>query len=334
MNLSNSKVIKKEAKELEAWFEENARPLPWRQSKEPYPIWISEIMLQQTTATAVIPYFQSFLKKFPTLKKLAQAPLEEVYDQWAGLGYYSRARNIHKAAKQFAKEKSFPQTYQELIKFSGLGEYTARAISSQAFEEPVGVVDGNVIRVLSRRFGLFNQHWKTKEKRQLQEIADEYAKEAQPSRVNQAFMELGATICTPTNPSCLLCPLKKNCVALKDDLISQLPLKKPKKSFEIWEWQAEIYEKDGRIAFVKNEYAPFLKKQWILPGKVVQKTGKPQDFDFQHGITHHKIFVKITRKRSKFSPAKSAEYEWISAKQLKEKVPFSLIQKAIDIGLR
>ncbi len=335
MSSYKSKSIAKEAKKLEIWFIENARPLPWRESKNPYYIWISEIMLQQTTVTAVIPYFQAFIKKFPTLKKLANSSIEEVYEKWAGLGYYSRARNIHKAAGLLVQEKSFPQTYKELISYPGLGDYTARAVSSQAFEEPVGVVDGNVIRVLSRRFGLFNEHWKTKEKGELQKIADDYAQCATPSQINQAFMELGATICTPTTPSCFLCPLNKNCVARDQNLIEKLPLKKPKKKMEIWEWNAEIYQKpNGQIAFIKNEYAPFLKKQWILPGSVSQKTQAPSQYDFLHGITHHKIYVKLTRKKSNFSSAKSADLEWISPKQLKEKVPFSLIQKAIDIGLR
>ncbi|MEM7646998.1 MAG: A/G-specific adenine glycosylase, partial [Pseudomonadota bacterium] len=200
-------------------------------------------------------------------------------------------------------------------------------------EEKVGVVDGNVIRVYSRRFGLAVEHWKNKEKKVLQEIADHYAQLETPSQINQAFMELGATICTPHNPTCLLCPLKKNCVALKQDLISALPLKKPKRATEIWQWNVDLIEKKGKIGFVINEYAPFLKNQLILTGQVSQKKQAPKTFDFQHGITHHKIYVKITRKKSNFDPAKIAGITWLSPKQLKEKVPFSLIQKAIDIGL-
>ena len=327
------KEISKESIKLEAWFEENKRPLPWRKTRKAYNIWISEIMLQQTTVTAVIPFYQKFMKSFPTVKRLAEASQEEVYKHWAGLGYYSRARNIHKAAKELVKLKSFPKTYEELIKLPGLGDYSSRAISSQAFGEKVGVVDGNVIRVLSRRFGKAFEHWKTKDKKELQLIADEYVKTGNPSNINQAMMELGATICIPTNPTCLLCPLKKNCMALKKDLINELPIKKPKKATEIWTWEAEIYENKGKVAFVNNEYAPFLKKQLILPGKVAQKKVAPKTYDFQHGITHHKIYVKLTRKKSKFSSAKSAQYTWLSRKQLKEKVPFSLIQKAIDVGL-
>lgn len=332
MNSWDKKPISKEAKTLETWFKENSRPLPWRKSKNPYRIWISEIMLQQTTVKAVIPFFNRFVKSFPTVKDLASASLEEVYDHWAGLGYYSRARNIHKAAKELANIK-FPKNYKDLLKLPGFGDYTARAVSSQAFAEPVGVVDGNVIRVLSRRFGLKVEHWKNKDKKVLQDIADEYAQKAEPRFINQAFMELGATICTPKSPTCFLCPLQKNCIANKEDLIEELPLKKPKKAFEIWQWDVELIEKDGELAFITNEYAPFLKKQLILPGKVSLKTTKPQNYDFQHAITHHKIYVKITRKRSKFSQSKNNNFTWIARKRLKEKVPFSLIQKTIDIGL-
>lgn len=315
------------------WFRENSRPLPWRKSTYPYRIWISEIMLQQTTVKAVIPYFKKFVKRFPNVTSLATAKLEEVYEYWAGLGYYSRARNIHKAADKISKMKSFPKTYTELLKLPGFGDYTARAVSSQAFAEKVGVVDGNVIRVLCRRFGLKIEHWKNKDKKILQEIADHYAQLQPPSEINQAFMEIGATICTPHNPTCLLCPLKGHCVALKEQRLSELPLKKPRREMEIWQWNVEFVEKNGRIAFVSNEYAPFLKKQLILPGKAQKKKAAPKAYDFQHGITHHKIYVKISRKRSNFDSAKIADVIWLTPKQLKEKVPFSLIQKAVDIGL-
>ena len=333
MNSWSPKGTKEEAKQLVSWFQNNSRPLPWRKSKNPYRIWISEIMLQQTTVKAVIPYYEKFVKRFPNVKALANSRIEDVYEHWAGLGYYSRARNIHKAASELLRLKTFPKNHQELLSLSGFGDYTARAVSSQAFEEPVGVVDGNVIRVLSRRFGLPIEHWKNKEKRILQEIADHYAKLEQPSQINQAFMELGATICSPQNPTCLLCPLKKNCLALKKDLITKLPLKKTKRPTEIWQWNVELLEKKGKIGFILNEYAPFLKKQLILPGSVLQKNVAPKSFDLQHAITHHKIYIKITRKKSNFNSAKFADIQWISRKQLKEKVPFSLIQKTIAVGL-
>ncbi|MCJ8276097.1 MAG: A/G-specific adenine glycosylase [Bdellovibrionales bacterium] len=333
MSLYSKTDIKKEAAILSDWFKENSRPLPWRQSRDPYKIWISEIMLQQTTVTAVIPYFKKFIKRFPNKKALAESRLEDVYERWAGLGYYSRARSLHKAAQELVKLKSFPKTYAELIKLPGFGDYTSRAVSSQAFGERAGVVDGNVIRLLSRRFGLKAEWWKTSDKKLLQEIADEFVKTEDPSTINQALKEMGATVCTAKSPTCFICPINKKCVARKEDLIDQLPLRKKKKESEIWIWKAELLEDGNKVAFINNEYAPFLKKQLILPGKATRQKLPPKKFDFQHGITHHKIYVQITRKKSKFLKSLKDQYTWIPRKQLKEKVPFSLIQTTRDIGL-
>ena len=333
-NMENSppgffKKINREACLLGQWFEKNRRPLPWRTSRKAYPIWISEIMLQQTTVKAVIPFFKRFMKAFPEIEDLAKASLEEVYKYWAGLGYYSRARNIHKAAKELSKKSHFPKTHTELLKLPGFGNYTARAVSSQAFGKPVGVVDGNVIRVLCRRFGLKIEFWKSQGQRELQELADHYAKAAKiPGVVNQALMELGATVCTPVNPTCFLCPLSKNCVAFRDNEIEKLPFKKPKRKMEIWQWNVELHEEKGRIAFIRNEYAPFLKGQLVFPGKVIKKRKIPSVFHFQHFITHHRIYVNITRKNSR---QKRENFTWIPRKSLKEKVPFSIIRKAVDI---
>lgn len=333
MSSWDKKQIAKEAQGLCDWYAKNSRPLPWRESRDPYPIWISEVMLQQTTSTAVIPFFQKFMGRFPSLKSLATAPLSEVYKYWAGLGYYSRARNIHKAAQLLAEQKQFPKGYAELIEYPGFGDYTARAVTSQAFGEPVGVVDGNVIRVLSRRFGLALEYWKTPEKRKLQEISDTYAQAGDPNIINQSLMELGATICTPQSPTCLLCPLRRSCVAFAKDLVGSLPLKKPRRIPEIWHWQVEIYEKNGKFLFIKNEYAPFLKKQWILPGQVKIEKKIPKNFDFQHMITHHKIYVSVLRKKSGSAKHASDDSTWIAHHQLKEKVPFSIIQKTIETAI-
>ena len=186
-----------EIKALEGWFSTNQRDLPWRQTKDPYKIWISEVMLQQTTSAAVIPFFNKFTKRLPTLKKLAYAKDSTVKELWAGLGYYSRARNLHKAAKILTTYKEFPQTYTELIKLPGFGDYTSRSVSSIAFKENVGVIDGNVIRVFSRRFNKPLEWCKTKDKKELQSLADSIVTDKDSSVINQALMELGATICTP-----------------------------------------------------------------------------------------------------------------------------------------
>ena len=228
------------SKQLVTWYKKYLRPLPWRIQRNPYKIWISEIMLQQTTTTAVIPYFNKFITRFPNVKALAKAPLEDILSHWAGLGYYSRARNIHKTS-QILKNQKFPQTYKELLSLPGIGPYISRALSSQAFGEKVGVVDGNVIRVYCRLFGRSFEWWKVKNQYEIQEWADELCQYQSPSDLNQALMELGATICTPKSPSCLLCPLLSDCTAFKNENQKNLPRTPPKRKKEIWTWTPEIF---------------------------------------------------------------------------------------------
>ena len=293
-------------------------------------------MLQQTTVKVVVPFYKNFIKEFPSVKILAQSPLEKVYKYWAGLGYYSRARNIHLSAREISRNPGFPKTFKELLKLPGFGNYTARAVSSQAFGEAVGVVDGNVIRVLCRRMGLALEFWKSQGQKKLQEFADQYALSAQdPGILNQALMELGATVCTPKNPTCFLCPLNRFCVAFKKNKIDNLPLKKPKKQREIWLWNIELYRKEREIAFVKNQYAPFLKNQMIFPGQVSKKSNPPRFFDLQHSITHHKIYIRIKKTKNLENFGKKEligqkDFIWIPLGRIKEKSPFSIIKKTLD----
>ena len=211
-------TIPKISKSLLLWYAENKRVLPWRANKNPYFIWISEIMLQQTTVTAVVPYFDRFIATFPTVEILAAAPQEKVLEMWAGLGYYSRARNLHQTAQQIAKT-GFPKTAKELIQLKGFGPYTSHAVASIAFDEAVGVLDGNVIRILSRLFSIPSKWWASKDKGELQSLAHLMAQSGPPSEVNQAMMELGATVCTTHKPLCVRCPWVKDCQALKLDII-------------------------------------------------------------------------------------------------------------------
>ena len=217
-------------KKLLTWFEQNKRTLPWRQTKDPYKIWVSEVMLQQTTSKAVISYYTKFLKQFPNLTALSKANKKEVFSIWAGLGYYNRAENLIKAGKIIHKQNFFPKSYKDLLKLPGFGPYTARAVSSLAFEEPVGVLDGNVIRFLSRFYALEIEHWKLKERQKLQNLSSDWVQNQSPSKMNQALMEIGALICASPKPLCLLCPLRKDCKAYKKNLQEKLPLKKTKKS--------------------------------------------------------------------------------------------------------
>lgn len=324
MDLITKKDLKRDHRLLADWYKKHSRPLPWRQSKDPYKIWLSEVMLQQTTVVAVIPYFEKFTQRFPTVHSLATAPENEVMEAWAGLGYYSRARNLHKAAKHISAN-GFPQTAAELIELSGFGPYTSRAVASIAFNEPVGVLDGNVIRVLTRRHGLKIQWWNNKEKNLLQQMSDDLAQIGEPDVINQALMELGATVCTPQKTMCLLCPWSKNCVSFEKNLVSELPLKKPRKESEVWVWEVSVHYKSDQVALIKNDYAPFLKGQMIFPGKISRQKNKPKAYDAKHSITHHNIFIQI--KKQKGSNLKQAT--WVEIKNIKKVNPSSLLTKIL-----
>ena len=212
------------SKDLVAWYQQNQRDLPWRHSKNPYHIWISEIMLQQTQVQTVIPYYQNFLEHFPTYQNLADASLEEIYKCWEGLGYYSRARNLKSAAMQIVDRGSFPNSYETLLELKGVGAYTAAAIASIAFENPVGVVDGNVLRILTRVYLLDDNIALEKTKKKLQLICNRLIMSEQPSMFNQGLMDLGATICKPRQPLCDKCPIVKHCLSYKHQKQNILPV--------------------------------------------------------------------------------------------------------------
>lgn len=310
---------------LHKWYTQNRRPLPWREGRQAYNIWISEVMLQQTTVAAVVPYYERFIARFKDVKALAAAPLEQVLESWAGLGYYSRARNLHKAA-QWISQNHFPQTAEELIELSGFGPYTSRAVASIAFGQKVGVLDGNVIRVLCRFTGLKSKWWLPKERNILQSIADQFALHEEPHILNQAMMELGATVCTPQSPTCALCPVNRFCQAFATHEVDKLPLKKPRRANEIWLWEVDLIKKNSagkeQLGLVKNDYLPFLKSSWIFPGKAKKLSEKPKSFEFQHSITHHQIFVKI-----KSSKAKAQK--WVKTQDLPKVNPSSLLKKVL-----
>ena len=212
------------------WYLQKKRDLPWRNTTNPYPIWLSEIILQQTRVAQGIPYFYAFLESFPTVKELAIADEQQVLKLWQGLGYYSRARNLHQTAQYIANELDgvFPNSYAGLIQLKGIGEYTAAAIASFAYNEPVPVVDGNVFRVVSRYFGIESDISAGKTKKEFTALAAELLSKEQPALFNQAIMEFGAMHCTPKNPDCENCIFNSSCVALQKGLVGQLPFKSKK----------------------------------------------------------------------------------------------------------
>ncbi len=320
--------IKTDSRNLIEWYRGVRRDLPWRKDRDPYRIWISEVMLQQTTVTAVIPYYEKFLKRFPTLNDLAGSPVEDVLEYWAGLGYYSRARNLHTSSLTL-NAGGFPKTAAELLELPGFGPYTARAVSSLAFDEKTGVLDGNVIRVLSRMYGLSLEWWKPKGRSSLQQAADALAQTDHPADLNQGMMELGATVCTPTNPACLLCPWQKTCLARIEGRIAELPLKRPRRAIEIWLWRPTIAIRKGNVFVEPNTYAPFLKNHELPPGDVKRLKKAPKSFSFRGGVTHYDIYVDVTRV-PKLETRSRKSGKWIPLTELKRAIPVSLIRKAIE----
>lgn len=213
------------AEKLLVWYQENKRCLPWRKTKDPYKIWISEIILQQTRVVQGYAYYCKFIERFPDVFTLAEADEDEVMKYWQGLGYYSRARNLHEAAQVVVHNGQFPTTYEEVRKMKGVGDYTAAAICSFAYDLPYAVVDGNVYRVLSRWMGIEVPIDSTKGKKMFAELAQELIDKKHPALYNQAIMDFGAIQCTPSSPNCLFCPFSDSCVALQKRKVEVLPIK-------------------------------------------------------------------------------------------------------------
>ena len=212
------------------WYHRHCRDLPWRHTQNPYFIWLSEVVLQQTRVAQGLPYYLKFTEKYPTIFELARAPEQDVIRLWQGLGYYSRARNLHQTAQYIVEHLGgqFPDNYADLLKLKGIGPYTAAAIASFAYHEAVAVVDGNVYRVLARVFGIDTDIASTEGKKQFAQLASELLDKAQPATYNQAIMEFGAIQCSPASPDCLLCPLQRDCVAYTTGRVGALPVKSKK----------------------------------------------------------------------------------------------------------
>ena len=215
------------SKKLQNWYRQNKRPLPWREFKNPYQVWLSEIIMQQTRIEQGLPYYYKFVTNFPTVFDLAQAEEETVLKLWQGLGYYSRARNLHHTAKTIVDKYNgvFPETHQELIKLKGIGDYTASAIASICFNEPQAVVDGNVYRVLSRVFGVKTPIDSSEGQKEFKELAQTLIDKKNPGEHNQALMEFGSLYCKPSKPDCLSCIFSDNCLAYAKNEVEILPVK-------------------------------------------------------------------------------------------------------------
>ncbi|WP_026021831.1 A/G-specific adenine glycosylase [Bacillus timonensis] len=268
MKILDDFLINEFQKDLIDWFEQEQRDLPWRQDQDPYKVWVSEIMLQQTRVDTVIPYFENFVSKFPTIEDLAKAEEDKVLKAWEGLGYYSRVRNLHAAVKEVAEkyDGKVPDTVDEISSLKGVGPYTTGAILSIAYGVPEPAVDGNVMRVLSRILSVWDDIAKPKTRQIFEAIVREIISKENPSAFNQALMELGALICVPGNPACLLCPVREHCRAFAEGVQKELPVKNKKKAPTAVSMAAVVLQNEnGQFLIHKRPEKGLLANLWEFP---------------------------------------------------------------------
>jgi len=331
-------------KALLNWYQSNKRDLPWRSNRNPYNIWISEVILQQTRVVQGTPYFHSFLKNFPTIQALAEAEENEVLNVWKGLGYYSRARNLQFAAQQIMKDFNgeFPTTHKELLKLKGVGPYTAAAIGSIAFNLPVAAVDGNVIRVLSRLFNYTSIVNSTIGMKDISALANEFLNEQSPGDHNQAIMELGALVCLPT-PKCDGCPLQPSCAAFAAKTQTTLPKKSPKKSIKIRYFVFKINVNNDCILLEKRtnediwkhlyhlpEIELFTREDFQIEQQNWMKKAKWNSGELKHILTHQHIVSETFFIEDMNASDKG---EWIPLRSLDDVPTPKLFQTIMDLYL-
>ena len=294
------------------WFRENGRALPWRETKDAYAIWLSEIILQQTRIEQGRPYWERFMRRWPTVELLAAASEDEVLREWQGLGYYSRARNLHKAARQVVEMGGFPQTLEDIKRLKGVGDYTAAAIGSIAFGLPAAVVDGNVYRVLARHYGIATPINTTEGKREFAALAQELLPKNEASAYNQGIMDFGAVQCTPQSPQCMLCPLQETCVALREGRVNELPVK-----------QKTLKVKERRLTYIYIRYKGMtaihrrgegdiwqgLYEPWLVDE--IPEGARLMRKDVKHVLTHRVIYADFWLWEPDEQPALPEDYSWI-----------------------
>ncbi|HEY4689641.1 MAG TPA: A/G-specific adenine glycosylase [Anaerolineae bacterium] len=341
------------AHKLIRWFDSNARDLPWRRNRAPYRVWLSEMMLQQTQVDTVVPYFKRFTARFPNLKSLADAPLDEVLKLWEGLGYYARARNLHRAAQIVSRELKgrFPKTVEGLMRLPGVGRYTAGAIASLAFGVDAPVLDGNVSRVLCRLFAIRRDPRESKTRAALWSLAESLLPEGRAGRFNEALMELGATVCTPRAPRCDVCPLASMCEARRRGLESRLPVRHAKKTLPHYDVTAAVIRRNGRVLIAQRPYEGMLGGLWEFPGgkreagESLEECLKREIREelrleiavgdriviVQHAYTHFRITLHAFECRAvsgKPKPIGVADFKWVRMSEL-DRYAFAVTDRKI-----
>lgn len=325
------------------WYDVNRRDLPWRRTKDPYTIWLSEVMLQQTQVKTVIPYFHKWLELFPHVHALASSDLDRVLKAWEGLGYYSRARQFYKAAGIVVDELDgkIPETYEEFLALPGVGEYTAAAVQSIAFGGAYAVVDGNVKRVLARLFEIDKPVNDASSKKSFQSYADELLYSVRSGDYNQAVMELGATVCKPQNPGCSTCPVSNFCAAYKNDTAKLYPYRKAKKAVPKYKMSAGVIEHQNRFLIVRRPENGLLGGLWEFPaGKVEGESVAEVDCirniretvgldvrvnqkiaSVKHAYSHFRVEMDVftcTLKGGEILLKEASDYRWVSREELAE----------------
>ncbi|MEM9673002.1 MAG: A/G-specific adenine glycosylase [Bacteroidota bacterium] len=324
------------------WYQAHYRDLPWRHTLDPYRIWLSEVILQQTRVAQGLPYYNRFIEAFPTVYDIANASEQEVLRLWQGLGYYSRARNLHACAKTIVAnyDGKFPESYRELIKLKGVGAYTAAAIASFAFNETVPVVDGNVYRVLSRVFGIKDDILSTSGQKKFRQVADQLVPDGKANVYNQAIMEFGALQCTPATPACLLCPVVDTCYAYQHGKQKELPVKIKKTKIKHRYLHYLVVKTDGRLLMRQRQG----KDIWTgLYDFYLIETSQPQDWEqledpflaellqqsptveksrkYQHQLSHqqlHVIFYTLTLPNNVAQESSSLPGQFYSADEVEQ----------------
>jgi len=339
---------------LLAWYDSSQRRLPWRGTKDPYAIWVSEIMLQQTRVETVIPYYHRFLERFPSVEALAAAPLTEVLKAWENLGYYSRARNLHKAAGLVTLRFNgrVPEKGDELLRLPGIGRYTAGAILSIAFGQAAPAIDGNVRRVISRLGAIEESIDAPRGQEKVEELVGALLPGSDPGRFNQALMELGAVLCTPKKPGCAGCPLRESCRAWALDRTGQYPVREKRRAVPHREVAAAIIHNEARhVLIVQRPARGLLGSLWKFPGDILG-TGEPPAEGLrrivreelgieiqpgprlatvQHAYTHFKITLSAfacTLLNGTPNAAKGRAWRWATLRELEE-LPFSKADRMI-----
>jgi A/G-specific adenine glycosylase len=316
---------------LLAWYDRRKRDLPWRRRVSPYRTWVSEIMLQQTTVATVVPYYERFLSRFPDVASLAAASEDEVLRLWAGLGYYSRARNLRRAAQEIMQRHGgrFPDSYDDVLALPGIGRYTAGAILSIAFGKPTPLLDGNVARVFSRLFAIEADVKKAETVKALWARAEELVHKSRPGDWNQALMELGATVCVPEGPLCGACPVSRGCEGRARGIQDRLPAAGARRQPIDVRWTCLWIERDGRLLLWKRaEDERFLRGHWALPEARHLKVEPGETLrTIRHTITHHRISVDL--RRAPVPAALPAAAEWVPRAAVRDRLVSSLWLKAL-----